>query len=208
MQSADKEHPVDKELAELGERADQASTAGHYSEALQGYLAVLNTMLQQQDVDSFLLAKLTLGKLLVLIRTGKITEAHQSWIADPKSIDGLGIQFLEAGQVSVLDAIIYLMISAFFYSISAGDLAVAIQGVNDRMAAVCEYGIDSNPAMLPQALSNWHRFLQNVFSEAPYNGVPPEEATLAFREAIAAYGESLQLVPIGFPRPSPWVIDW
>ncbi|MDJ0703747.1 MAG: hypothetical protein QNJ46_10745 [Leptolyngbyaceae cyanobacterium MO_188.B28] len=208
MYPVDKDYPVDKKLAELGERLDGDCEAGNYSEALQGYQAILDSMLQKQDIDSFLLAKLTLGKLLTLVRSGKITEAHQVWSAEPSSFDGLGVQFLEAGQVSVLDSIIYLMISGFFYSISAGNLEVAIQGVNDRMNAVCKYGLADNPAILPQAFSNWHRFLQNVFSEAPYNGVPPEDALSSFRTAIAAYRKTIQLVQIDFPSPSPWLVDW
>lgn len=153
----DNEYPLDSTLTKLGEKSDQASESGNYAEALQGYQTILDSMLQKKDIDTFLLAKLTLGKLLALFHAKKI---------------------------------------------------VVMQEVNARMADVCKYSLDSNSAILPQALSNWYRFLQNVFSEAPHCRNVPEEVMLAFKEQIAAYGENIQLMPVNFPSPSPWLIDW
>ncbi|MEM6502333.1 MAG: hypothetical protein AAF685_10900 [Cyanobacteria bacterium P01_C01_bin.89] len=204
-----KDYPVDTRLAELGEQADRDSDSNHFQQAWDGYHKILEIMRHEyKEIDSFLMAKLTLGKLLTLLRMGRFEEAHQLWIADSESLDGLGIQFIESGQMSRFDSFLYMMMSAYLYSISAGDLGEAFQGMNARMEAICEYGLDERPDILPQALSNWHRFLQNVFSEPPYRGTPPEEAQVEFQQAIATFGQDLDLMPIGYPSPSPWVVNW
>lgn len=202
--------PVEPEAANfaawcaMGEKAAAAYAAGKFQEASLAYQATFDRMLSTRKVDLFVAGKVVLGLLLCHLKLGETQQAFTLWTATKDSPLWFGIQGLEQGQVSARDAIVYKMIEGFLHSLSLGDKQQAANAVNKIMSTVSDYSFEHEPGWLPQVLSNWHRYLAEVYE----NGSPPEPVAAALQRAVKRSGRELPLCAIDFPQPARWVIDW
>ncbi len=192
-----------EELCEAGEQADAHLEAGRLEEAEQAYVDLLTAMIDDGEMQAFILAKLTLGLLLTALRHGNIPAAHEIWTAseedDPFS---LGIHCLENAQTDDHDFIVYLFISAFLHSIGT-EPAAARDAVEDYMSRICEYAERENPEMLPLAVNNWRQHLLEIYEDRE---IPPE-ALAQVERAAEGLSDPVPEGPIGLPSPSSWEIE-
>jgi hypothetical protein len=192
-----------EQLCEAGEAADAHLEAGRLDEAEKAYAGLLNEMIDEGEIQPFVLAKLTLGLLITTLQQGNIPTAHQIWTASEEDDPfALAIHSLENAETDDHDFIVYLFIAAFLHSLGT-EPAEAEAAVNDYMARVCQYAASENPEMLPMAVNNWRQHLVEVYEDQE---IPPEAL-----EQVEAAGAGLDGAdgtdPIGFPLPSPWTIE-
>ena len=188
-----------------GERADALLASGDLDAARAAYDDLLDDIRASGTVDSFVMAKLTLGVLLLELERGDIGAAHGVWISRlDDSLYGLGIYALERGHTSVHDLIAYLMVSAFLHSRSLGDREAAADAVHDLMGRVTRYAAEEDSSLLTIALSNWRRHLDEVHD---YGEVPARHLR-RWRAAADRHGGVVSGDRVLFPQPAPWVITW
>jgi len=192
-----------EELCATGELGDEHLAAGRFDEAEKAYVELLTAMIDDGEVDAFVLAKLTLGLLLTELRRGNVESAHEIWVSeDEEDAFALGIYALENGQTSDHDFAVYLFICAFFHSIGT-DPKAAEEAVNHYMGQLCDYATSDAPELLSVAVNNWHQHLREIYERDD----PPAEAC----KAVNAYGDKLANPepdrPIEFPAPGPWAIS-
>jgi hypothetical protein len=187
----------------LGESADGLLNERKFEEAEAAYLDLLRQVQGGRKIDAFIVAKIALGLLLCRIGRGAEGEAHALWIQGIEDgALGIGIHGLENGQTSVQDLMIYFLVSAHLHSL-ATDRDQALASVNDFMARVTGYAFTSAPELLPLSLSNWKRHLMEI-----YEGAIPSQATAGIQMAERRYGQVVPLLPLRFPAPARWVVDW
>ena len=192
------------ELCKAGNQADALLESGRYHEALGAYAEIFERSNAANTVDSFVAAKTALSILLAGVRSGDPQGAHKLWSAPKETRVGQGVHFLELGQTSVHDLMIYFLISAHLYSIVT-DQEAALEGMEDCIQRVARYAREEAPELLPLVIGNWRAHLEEIF-EKPLAQVPASAARnhKAFASSIGPL-----LVPAGlnFPAPSPWQID-
>jgi hypothetical protein len=196
------------DLCEMGDAADRLYLEGDYEGAEDAYMRLLRQMKSRPSIDSYLMAKLTLGMMLTLIRAGKIQDAFNIWTAsldNESSLFGVGVHGLENGQVSVKDTVLYDFVCSYFHSLSGGDPKEAVEAMNFYMNRICDFAKDKCPELLPVAVANWTIQLQNIF-EGPAPAEYLEDykywSRLLGREPKTAEGTD-----VIFPEPSRWVAD-
>ena len=188
-----------------GNEADALLLQQQFAPAQAAYYDLLERAHAASVLDSFLLAKATLSLLLTHVRAEDIAGAHKLWTAPEGSLLGQGIHFLETGQTSVDDLMLYFLISAHLQSFGT-DRQAALSGVQDQISRVARYAQQEAPALLPTVIGNWRAHLEQIF-EMPLAQVPPE-ACRAHKEFAASVGPLNIPAELSFPRPSPWQIDW
>lgn len=193
------------ELCKAGNEADALLESGRYPEALGAYAEIFEQSNAANTVDSFLAAKTTLSILLARVKAGDPQGAYKLWSAPKETVIGQGVHFLDVGQTSVHDLMIYFLISAHLYSIVT-DRDAALEGMEDCIQRVARYAQEEAPKLLPLVIGNWRYHLEEIF-EKPLAQVPASAARnhKAFASSIGPL-----LIPAGlkFPAPSPWQIDW
>jgi hypothetical protein len=194
-----------EEQCAAGEAADAAWAAREYANAERAYQTLLQKVTAGQELDTFVVAKIALGLLLSHIAQDDEAGAHQIWTQTREDgALGVGVWSLENGQTSVHDLMIYFLICAHLHSLNpARDQAV--NGVNDFMSRVAAYAAEEDPSLLPLVVSNWQVHLREIF-ESELDAVP-REARGMFDEYSSRLSAHARL-PLAFPRPSPWKIDW
>jgi hypothetical protein len=191
-------------LCRQGEQADRLSREGKHAEAEALYLSLFKDIRDGKEIDSFLVAKVTLGLILARLRAGKVQAAFDVWTQDPgDSLLGLGVQFIETGQVSPRDAVVYDFICARFHSLSGEDVADAGMAVSHYLARICDWAEKNDRSMLPSAVAHWRQALQEVFGQA----IPPEHLK-AIEQVQKKHSLRVPHGAVTFPEPSPWKIDW
>jgi hypothetical protein len=193
------------ELCKAGNQADALLESGRYPEALGAYADIFERSDAANTVDSFVAAKTTLSILLARVKSGDPQGAHKLWSAPKETRIGQGVHFLELGQTSVHDLMIYFLISAHLYSIVT-DQEAALEGMEDCIQRVARYAQEEAPELLPLVIGNWRAHLEEIF-EKPLAQVP---ASAARNHKAFALSIGPLLVPAGlnFPAPSAWQIDW
>lgn len=184
-----------------GEAADEKASQGDHKGALAAYKKILESIEASGQLDSFLLAKLTLGSLRSLIKQGEFQEALEVWNAHmDQSLYGIGVYALENAQTRIDDLITYDMICAFLHTIVDGDKAKAAKAVNLYLSRVCEHALENGErALMVQALSNWKAHLKEIFG-----GSIPQTAAGALIQFERQFGEPVKPRPIDFPLPTAW----
>jgi len=192
-----------EELCQAGEQADAHLEAGRLEEAEEAYVNLLNRMIDDEEIQAFVLAKLTLGLLVTALQQENIQAAHEIWTAteedDPFS---LGIQCLENAQTADHDFIVYLFVAAFLHSLGTEPVE-AETAVNDYMSRICGYAASESPEMLPMAVNNWRQHLIEVYEDRE---IPPEAMEQVERVA-EGLDEPVVSGPIGLPLPAPWTLE-
>lgn len=184
-----------------GEAADQLAAQGNHRGALAAYKKILEAIEATGQLDSFLLAKLTLGSLRAHIKLGEFQESLEIWNAHmDQSLFGIGVYALENAQTRIDDLIAYDMVCAFLHTMIEGDKTKAAKAVNLYLSRVCEHALESGErALMVQALSNWKSHLKEIFG-----GSIPQTAAGALIQFERQFGESVRPRPIDFPLPTAW----
>lgn len=184
-----------------GASADQALAKGDFKTALKMYKSIINEVEKTGQLDSYLLAKVTLGTLRCHVKLGDFQEAIEVWNAHmDQSLYGIGVYALENAQTKIEDLIVYDMICAFLHTMVDGDKAQAAKAVNLYLSRVCEHSLESGErALMVQALANWKAHLKEIFG-----GSIPQPAAGSLIQFERQFGEVVKPRPIDFPLPSTW----
>jgi len=192
-----------RELCAAGDVADQKLLPSYPKTALAEYKKIFQKMMDSKEVDSFVIAKLTLGMMIAEIKLKNYKGAFDIWTAGEDSMLCVGIRMIENAALSENDTILYLQIEAFLNSLSAGDKPQAARNVNSFAEKVCLYCEEKNRPMLAGAVQNWRKHLNEVFE----NNIPPEYLT-----KLAAFEARLPGTPAASEfrmlAPSKWEITW
>lgn len=193
------------EYCKLGEEADNYCFQDDFVKAEEIYYNILDNLIKDKEVDNFLISKTTLGLLLLYVKSDQREKAYKIWTADPaENIFGIGIMGLEETfQTSTYDSIIYLIICGYLYSIANEDPSEAAEAIEYYMEPVVNYSIKENNSILELAISNWKKYLIDVF-----NGFIPQKFTDKISEYETKIDKTIPILKIDFPHPSPWKIDW
>ncbi len=185
----------------LGERADTHLRQGKTRDALRLYHEIVNGLEADGEVDSYLLAKVTLGVLRSYAKLADYKSAFAVWNAGlDDGLFGIGIYSLENAQTTVEDMITYDMICAFLHTLAAADKHESAAAVNQYCSRVCEYAIEeSDRKLLSLAVSNWKQHLREIFATSlPHQFAVP---LIKFEREIAT---AVAPQAIDFPYPTPW----
>ncbi len=184
-----------------GERADTYLRQGRAIDALKIYSDVVKRIENEGEMDSYLLAKVTLGVLRCQIKLNDYKSAFSVWNATlDDGIFGIGIYALESAQTTVQDMITYDMLCAFLHTLADADKKEASSAVNQYMSRVCEHALDEGDRkLLVQGLSNWKQHLREIWG----NSIPHQFAVplIRFEKEI---GTPVVPQPIDFPWPTAW----
>ncbi|HEY1555871.1 MAG TPA: hypothetical protein VGF94_13625 [Kofleriaceae bacterium] len=182
------------EWTRQGSEADRLQASGHYRDARTAYLGVARAMVQAQQVDAYVMAKVVVGLLLCEVRAGDIRAASSIWRSTPEAPLGIGIYALESGRVAVRDLMLYFLVSAFLQSLRP-DKKEAAAAVDELMRKVTKFAVDeSDDALLLLALSNWKSHAAECGG-----GAVDEIATFE-----AKVGRQAPAWRIDFPEPAAW----
>ncbi len=189
------------QFCEIGQQADEALRAGRTKEALLAYQGIIKKVEDSGELDSYLLAKVTLGALRAHTKLANFKEAIEIWNADiEESLWGIGIYALENAQTRIEDLIVYDMICAFLHTMIDGSREQATKAVNLYLSRVCEYAEETaEKALMVQALANWKAHLKEI-----HQGTIPQSAAMELIHFERAFGETVKSRQIDFPLPSPW----
>lgn len=185
----------------LGERADTHLRQGRVRDALRVYEEMIHDLEAAGEVDSYLLAKVTLGVLRCHIKLADYKSAFEVWNAGlDDGLHGIGIYSLENAQTTVDDMLTYDMMCAFLHTLAAADKHESASAVNQYLSRVCEHAIDEGDRKtLAQALSNWKQHLREIFQTSI-----PHEFAVPLIKFERQLGASVAPQPIDFPYPSAW----
>jgi hypothetical protein len=185
----------------LGERADTHLRQGRAREALKIYSEMFSGLEEDGEIDSYLLAKVTLGVLRCHVKLADYKSAFNVWnAAIDDGLHGIGIYSLENAQTTVQDMITYDMMCAFLHTLAAADKNESAAAVNQYLSRVCEHAIEEGDRKtLSQALSNWKQHLREIFATAI-----PHEFAVPLIKFERELGASVPAQPIDFPFPTAW----
>jgi hypothetical protein len=190
-----------EEFCRNGEKADAFLREGRTRDALNTYETMTARLEHSGELDSYLIAKLTLGILRARVKLGDFKQAFAVWNAHlDEGVHGLGIYALESAQTTVHDMITYDMICAFLHTLADSDKTVASKAVTQYLSRVCEHAIDEGDRdLLKQSLSNWKHHLKELHGVT----IPIEYARplIAFEKTLE---EAVKPQPIDFPLPTAW----
>jgi hypothetical protein len=190
-----------EELCNIGESADTLLRQGRTREALKEYENLMKSLEHKGDIDSYLMAKVTLGVLRCHVKLGDFKNAFSVWNATlDDGLHGIGIYALESAQTTVSDMLTYDMLCAYLHTLAEADFNESAAAVNQYMSRVCEQAIeDADRTILRMAISNWKHHLKGIFS-----GTLPHDAATALIRFEKTMGEPVKPQPIEFPLPSAW----
>lgn len=190
-----------EELCKMGEKADTLLRQGRTREALKEYETLTKSIEIKGDLDSYLMAKITLGVLRCHVKNGDFKNAYTIWNSTlDDGLHGIGIYALESAQTTVHDMLAYDMLCAYLHTLAEADEHQTAAAVNQYMSRVCEQTVeDADRVTLRMALSNWKQHLKEIFSTAiPFDYAKP---LIKFEKLL---GEPVKPQPIEFPFPTPW----
>jgi hypothetical protein len=190
-----------EELCQMGESADTLLRQGRTREALKEYENLMKSLERKGDIDSYLMAKVTLGVLRCQVKLGDFKNAFAVWNATlDDGLHGIGIYALESAQTTVRDMLTYDMLCAYLHTLADADQRESSAAVNHYMSRVCEHVVEeADRATLRMAINNWKHHLKEIFS-----GTLPHDAAIALIRFEKTLGEPVKPQPIEFPLPSPW----
>lgn len=184
-----------------GERADTQLRQGRAREALKIYSEMISTIEKDGEVDSYLLAKVTLGVLRCHVKLSDYKSAFKVWNASIEDgLFGIGIYALENAQTTVQDMLTYDMMCAFLHTLAAAEKTESASAVNQYLSRVCEHAIEEGDRKtLNLALSNWKQHLREIYSTSI-----PHEFAVPLIKFERELGTTVTPQPIDFPWPTAW----
>lgn len=189
-----------------GEELDALLWDGRPREAVPQYRAMLEAMVNTGRVDAFLVSKATLGLLYALVGARDYSAAHGVWLGKRPKEAEMWVGLLEMRQMSGPDIACYHLVSAFLFSLSAGDREQALSGVEQNLSPVLAFARETNDVQLGSAAaSNWALHLNEICE-----GAVPEELTLRLHERIEEVGlqGDFWSKELWLPKLQPWRVDW
>ena len=197
-------HLTDAQLekfCQAGANADAFLARGDYREALKTYSGIIADVEKSGQLDSYLLAKVTLGTLRCHVKLAEFQQAVEIWNAHmDESLYGIGVYALENAQTKIEDLLSYDMLCAFLHTMVDGDKMASAKAVNIYLSRVCEHAQENGErALMVQALSNWKAHLKEI-----YGGAFPQEVAKSLIAFELKFGEVVKPRPIDFPNPSSW----
>ncbi len=188
-------------FCKLGTQADQHTRAHRHRDALKSYQNILTEVEKSGELDSYLLAKVTLGALRAHVKIGDFQQAIEIWNAHmDESLWGIGIYALENAQTKIEDLVLYDMLCAFLHTLVEGDRRESIKAVNLYMSRVCEHAFEAgDKPLIVQAISNWKSHLKEICG----GSIPMGDAKnlIQFEKR---FGEVVKPRSIDFPLPAEW----
>ena len=198
----ERHRPVDSGDDNPGAKADRYLARGQNHLARAEVLQLAQKLLASGKVPAPWAAKASLTHLLADLADRDQTSGQKVWLGQSENkILRLGIDFMEAGQTSLHDLLIYQQISAYFHSLNP-DISSAKTGVNGLMSKVCEECAKSAPALSRIALCNWYLYLKEI-----YEAEPPPEALVEWKKAVESSGLRVKPKVISFPNPDSWELE-
>lgn len=190
-----------EQFCKAGAEADKFLASGRYREALKVYETILSGVEKSGQLDSYLLAKVTLGTLRCHVKLADFQHAVEIWNAHmDESLYGIGVYALENAQTKIEDLLTYDMLCAFLHTMVDGDKATTAKAVNLYLSRVCEHALETGErALMVQALSNWKAHLKEI-----YGGAFPMDIAKSLIEFEKKFGEVVKPRAIDFPMQSPW----
>lgn len=190
-----------EKFCEAGAKADAFLLRGDYREALKLYASILSDVEKSGQLDSYLLAKVTLGTLRCHVKLADFHHAVEIWNAHmDESLYGIGVYALENAQTKIEDLLVYDMLCAFLHTRVDGDKTQSAKAVNLYLSRVCEHALENGErALMVQALANWKSHLKEI-----YGGAFPQNVASALIQFEQQFGEVVRPRPIDFPMPSAW----
>lgn len=184
-----------------GAKADAALSRGEYREALRSYASIISDVEKSGQLDSYLLAKVTLGTLRCHVKLAEFHRAVEIWNAHmDESLYGIGVYALENAQTKIEDLLAYDMLCAFLHTVVDGDKTQSAKAVNLYLSRVCEHASENGErALMVQALANWKAHLKDI-----YGGAFPQEVAKSLISFERQFGEVVKPRAIDFPSPSAW----
>lgn len=193
--------PMFDQFCKAGEEADRNYKEGNYLGAHKAYVKLLSEIDSLGDIDSYLLAKVTLGLIRTHLKMGQIQQAFAIWNSDiDDSLFGIGIYALENAQTNVPDLISYDLVCAYLHSVSESRQDSSGRAVNQYMSRVCEHALeDGDKELMKLAISNWKQHLKQIYSATlPMHLAQP---LIEFEKQLP---EPVRLQALDFGPVSPW----
>lgn len=190
-----------EKFCRAGAAADSALARGEYRNALAAYSTIMTEVEKTGQLDSYLLAKVTLGTIRCHIKLAEFQQAVEIWNAHmDESLYGIGVYALENAQTKIEDLVVYDMLCAFLHTLIDEEKAQSAKAVNLYLSRVCEHAEENGErALMVQALANWKAHLKEI-----YGGAFPQEAATSLIKFERGFGEVVKPRPIDFPLPSVW----
>jgi len=190
-----------EKFCQAGADADASLASGNYRDALKAYSAILSDVEKTGQLDSYLLAKVTLGTLRCHVKLADFQAAVEIWNAHmDESLYGIGVYALENAQTKIEDLLVYDMLCAFLHTCIDGDKVQSAKAVNLYLSRVCEYALEHGErALMVQALANWKSHLKEIFG-----GAFPQDVAASLIHFEREFGEVVKARPIDFPRAALW----
>lgn len=184
-----------------GQKADQLYKEGRYREAQRSYLDLIGKIEETDQVDSYLLAKITLGLMLTHIKSGEVQKAFSIWNSHiDSSLFGIGIYGLENAQTNIDDMICYDFVCAYLHSVSESPKYECASAINTYMSRVCEHGFEqSDSELVRKAINNWKLHLAEVFK-----GSIPHNYALPLIETEKRHGQPVAQSGLQFSELTDW----
>jgi hypothetical protein len=188
-------------LCKMGNAANALLIPGKYPEAVRAFQAIFDDQFARKQIDTYLMAKAALGIMLAHVQLGQFEEAHSVWLGGQDERWQIGIQSLDSGALSVSDTILYMQLTAFFHSLSAGDKEQATAAVNSICERLCTYYQENEPDLLPEMLNQWRLYLDEIHEKR----VPTDA-----QKELKAFAASAGANPSGYGKlklirtPEPW----
>lgn len=203
FQYASRWQPTARTEQQLGKDGDLALARGETFRCRELHKELSEQLLQSGKVDATWAAKVSLSSLLCCVLEGDDKRGHTTWHGKTGNpILDLGIQAIEADQVSTHDTVLYLMLGCYYHSLNP-DRDSAQGAIDANMARVYEWAKKEQPQMRRLVLGNWYLYLKEV-----YEGPPPDSALVRFDSAQREFGEPITGKALSYPPPYPWVVDW
>jgi hypothetical protein len=192
-------------LCQVGDSGDELLKSGLFREAISRYSDCVRQMEQLKCIDSFIMAKVTLGTLIALIRDHAVGNAFEVWTATPEtSLYGIGISAIEGAQTSESDLITYLMISAYLQSVSSQPPEISKGSIDSLLGRCLEYAKKKQPDTIPLIIHNWHLHYTEIL-----DGNIPADWLASYTQSAEEFGIQLGTAKtVLFPTPSKWEITW
>lgn len=189
------------EFCRQGEKADTYLMRGRNRDALRVFSGILNRLNETGEVDSYLIAKVTLGILRCHIKLGEFKPAFQIWNSTlDDGLYGVGIYALESAQTTVQDLLIYDLLCGFLHTLADSDANEAAVAVNQYMSRVCEHSLEqADKQIFRMTINNWKQHLRAIFQ-----GTIPHQFAKPLIEFEKQLTTPVKLEPIEFPLPSAW----
>lgn len=164
------EKPDFVNFCRLGTQADDLLIGGAFQSAEAARSKLLSQMKGSGQVDTYLLAKMSLARLLGQVLSSDFGPAIREMAhkTQAEGLEELGLLMLARGQVDYIDFLLYSELEATLYSIepqlAQADEQDPLEAINSAMSDLFEMASEKqDPWLAALSLRNWRLHLSNLF---------------------------------------------